>query len=351
MPSRIHIIAPAGPCTKFIATLGVSSAEELLDVIQKACGESFTVTGDTDLFTAKEDELAGGRTDDAARAKDIETALADDDVAALVTLRGGAWFTRILPRIDFSVLDRRRRPVAVWGFSELTTLVNIVAAHARGLGVYDMGPAFLAYGLRRHAEQHRGASLPDGVSPKEWAAQMLRPQFTAFFERVVAALSGSSSGIVIDATLVRGRIDECPTQAVFVGGNLTVLSTLIGSRYDACIAPTDRWLMIEDFNDKPERMDRFLSHLTLAGYFERCAGVLLGDFHFQDRDLIPAVLAMLDFHLPGVRRVPVLTTRTVGHAWPMTPLPLHVSATLSFDDTGGCRIAFPPDAHTLCPQR
>ncbi len=350
VPPRIHIIAPAGSCTGFIKAFGVGSADELLAVIQEVCGTSFEITGESRLFTCDEDELRGGRTDDASRAEDIERALADDGVCAVVALRGGAWFTRVLPRIDFSVLDRRRTPVAVWGFSELTPLVNIVGAHAHGVGVYDMGPAFLVYGLRRFAEQHRDTVLTAGVSAKDWAQQMLRSKFVEFFQSVVAVLIGSQPGIVIDANLVRGNVGDLPEAAIFIGGNLTVLSTLIGSKYDGCIAPGNRWLVLEDLNDKPERLDRFLSHLTLAGYFERCAGVLLGDFHQQDRDLIHAVLAMLDFHLPRGRSVPVLTTRTVGHVWPMTPLPLHVSAHLASDGAGACRIAFPADALTLCPQ-
>lgn len=350
MRPRIHIIAPASPCTGFMETMGWRSPDELLTVIQAACGLSFDVTAQGNLLIAAEDELRGGRTDDAARAQDIEAALADDGVCAVVALRGGAWMTRILPHVDFSVLDRRTLPVAVWGFSELTTLVNIVGAHRHGRGVYDMGPAFLSYGLRRYAKQNARTALMSGENAEAWAARMLRPKFVEFFESVRARLTGSPGPIEIDAKLVRGGAEDIPKEAVFVGGNLTVLSTLIGSRYDACIAPAGRWLLLEDFNDKPERLDRFLSHLTLSGYFERCAGVLLGDFHQQERDLLQAVVATLEFHLPTGRAVPVLATSVVGHVLPMMPLPLHTPASLTPTGHGGYRIAFPPDALTLCPR-
>jgi muramoyltetrapeptide carboxypeptidase LdcA involved in peptidoglycan recycling len=81
--------------------------------------------------------------------------------------------------------------------------------------------------------------------------------------------------------------------------------------------------MLEDINDKPERIDRFLARLTLAGYFDRCEGLLLGDFHEGDRTHDAAVLALLDYHLPALRELPVLVSTDLGHIWPVSPLPIH----------------------------
>ncbi|MHC4698747.1 MAG: LD-carboxypeptidase [Planctomycetota bacterium] len=143
---RIHLIAPAGSCRPFLEAIDIPSAAALLTLVQDGIGSAYVVSGNETLIEATEDELHGGRQDDRLRARDITQALGDDDVVAVVLIRGGAWFTRVLPLIDFSVLNSRERPVAVFGFSELTTLVNIVGAHRRGIGVYDMGPAFLSYG-------------------------------------------------------------------------------------------------------------------------------------------------------------------------------------------------------------
>jgi muramoyltetrapeptide carboxypeptidase LdcA involved in peptidoglycan recycling len=72
--------------------------------------------------------------------------------------------------------------------------------------------------------------------------------------------------------------------------------------------------------------------LTLAGYWERCEGILLGDFHEGDRDLRGAVLESLDRQLPRNRSVPVLVTDEVGHTWPMKPLPLHTAVAIERSD-------------------
>lgn len=340
---RIHLIAPAGSCRPFFEPIGVASAKELIALVQDAIGPTYQATGNQDILEADEDESRGGRSDDRLRADDLQRALADSNVVAIIALRGGAWFTRILPLIDFAVLDRRERQVAVFGFSELTTLVNIVGAHPRGLGVYSMGPAFLPYGMKRHAASQLHAGDLQGATPEEWMLRRLREEFFAFFRAVTAILEGRGGVGPLSARRVHGESPR-PGEVRFVGGNLTVFSTLIGSRYQECIRPKGRWLVLEDFNDKPERFDRFLAHLTLAGYWEECEGVLLGDFHLGERDLTEAMLAILSCHLPRGGSFPVLVTSQVGHVWPMTPLPLHVPATLERIDETSLSIHWPAAA-------
>ena len=102
--------------------------------------------------------------------------------------------------------------------------------------------------------------------------------------------------------------------------------------------------MIEDYNDSLERIDRFLAHLTLAGLWERCAGILVGDFHKGYDELISAVISLLDYHLPPERSIPVLTTKQIGHIWPMSPLPLHVPLRIERTSGDGFTIRWPPSA-------
>jgi muramoyltetrapeptide carboxypeptidase len=320
MRQGIHLIAPAGSLQSFYKNLGVENGAQMMVLFQDYVGSEFQLTADLRILEGHEDELHGGRFDDDVRAEDITQALADDSVAAILAVRGGAWFTRILPHIDFSVLDRRTSPVTVFGFSELTSFINIVARHPHCRGYHDMGPAFLVYGLKRHAEQVLKLSDTTDPTPQQWMQHNLRHQIAVYLKEMLGLLRGRPAP-PISATLIRGQL-KTNTPATFVGGNLTVLSTMIGSRYADSIAPDSRWLMLEDFNDKPERFDRFLSHFTLADYWSRCSGLLLGDFHRDDTDLLPAILSMLDYHLlPD--GFPVLATRQIGHVWPMVALPLN----------------------------
>jgi len=323
---RMHLIAPAGPARPFFAAMKLESAEAFVGYVQRIVGDGYDVTANGTLLEAEEDGLRGGRTDDGARAADLQQALADPATTAIVAVRGGAWFARTLRHVDFSVLDRRETRVAVFGFSEMTPLINIVAASRGGLGVYDMGPAFLTYGLRHYTLTRGQAERPDNQTPEQWVESRLHDECRAYFEGVVRLIEGRGEGATLSARCVAGHPpDSFP--ATFVGGNLTVLSTLVGSRFDQAIDPTNRWIVLEDFNDKPERFDRFLAHFTLAGYWDRCAGILLGDFHNAHMDLGGAIVEMLRYHLPQDRSIPVLQTRQVGHIWPMTPLPFHLPTT------------------------
>ncbi|MFQ5589678.1 MAG: LD-carboxypeptidase [Phycisphaerae bacterium] len=345
---KIHIIAPAGSCRPFLEAIEVRCASDLIDTVQEAFGSTYVVTGNEALIEAAEEEHRGGRQDDTLRAADIQQALADNHVVAVVLIRGGAWFTRVLPIIDFSVLSARSSRVAVFGFSELTTLVNIVGSYDQGIGVYDMGPAFLTYGLKRHVRQRTAGGPGAGDADKNWAQARLLPELCTFLRDVAAMIEGRGTSRAVTAELVAGSLgDQC--QITVVGGNLTVASTLIGSRYARWFGPEGRWLLIEDFNETPQRIDRLLAHLTVAGLWERCAGVLLGDFHKGYEDLTPAVISMLDHHLPPRHALPILTTDCVGHVWPMSPLPLHLPLTLEHSGGNRYTITWPPSALKTVP--
>lgn len=312
----IYLASVAGSCKEMLASLGCGGAAELVRLVQSAVGEGYAVEGDVPLIEADVDEARGGRGDDAQRAAAIQRRLGDDRTAAFVALRGGAWLTRILPEIDFAVLDRRRTPIALFGFSELTTLLNIASAHPQAFSLYDWGPAFIREGLKR-ASAGAGISLTD-----EELNERFRAELCAFFRDVTAILEGSGSQRAISGRWVSGTL-PATTPARFVGGNLAVLTTLLGTPYAAAVDPGGRWLVIEDVNESPDRIDRRLAHLKLAGFFERCAGLLIGDFHEKDADYQAAVTELVGYHLPTGREIPIITTGDVGHVWPLAPLPLN----------------------------
>ncbi len=312
----IYLASVASSCREMLAAMDCAGAADLIDYVQSAVGDAYLVEGDAALIEAQEDDERGGRSDDVERAEALEGRLADEETVALVALRGGAWVTRILGRIDFEVLARRRRRIALFGFSELTTVLNIASAYPQAFCLYDLCPGFLRKGLRDFARRH-----PGRLTEVE-ADQQVHQQLAAFFRDVQAVLEGRGSSRSISGTLVAGRLSG-PTRVQFVGGNLTVVTTLLGTRYAQCIDPAGRWLVIEDINESPDRIDRRLAHLKLAGFFQRCAGLLIGDFHAKDKNHQAAVVQLLQCHLPPGRDLPVVSTRDVGHVWPVAPLPLN----------------------------
>lgn len=323
---RIHLTAPAGSCVRFFELLGLKTPSLFLAIAREDVSPAFEVSADPNVLAAMERPGEGGRSDDIVRAADLTAALADDDVHAIVTLRGGAWLSRILPRIDFSVLDRRRHPIALFGFSEVTTLVNIVATYRMGRGILDMGPAFIPYGLRR-----RGEISPASETTAADAVR-IRGELRDYFHDVVAILQGRGTSRPLPVKQLMGAPIDGSTVR-FIGGNFAVLTVLLSSPFRSSLlnppafesdSPARPWLVLEDINEPTYRLDRFLAQFTLSGAWDRFEGILLGDFHGPlNDDQIPDLLALLPWHLPGDRNLPVVSCPRVGHTWPMSPLPLN----------------------------
>lgn len=331
-PDRIHLLAHANPATRDIERFGFRDARTMIDFVREHTPPPWRITADPALFDAPEDQARGGRRDDDARIRDIQGALDDPRTVAIVACNGGAYFTRILPHLDFTPLARRRTPLWTLGFSEMTSLVNLVASYPAGRGVYWLCPGYLAWKIKPRAAARSALAafwerLPAALEcgAKNTRCRKRRTARRESFLRASFCMHHS----VVRARLAAGRLHPGPVRVI--GGCLSVMAGLLAGPTVRRLKPDGKWLAIEDVNEAPYRIDRFLAAFKLAGWFDRLAGVLVGDFHTdQDRDQSRAVVEILRFHLPSGRRLPVLVTRDVGHLWPMQPLllnrPLHLSA-------------------------
>ena len=109
--ARVALVAPAGP---------LRGAEELDAAIANARSLGWEPRPGANVL-GRHDYLGGT---DAERLRDLNAALADDDVDAVWCVRGGYGAMRLLPHIDWASLTRR--PRALLGFSDVTAL------HCRG---------------------------------------------------------------------------------------------------------------------------------------------------------------------------------------------------------------------------
>jgi muramoyltetrapeptide carboxypeptidase len=329
---RIHLTAVASYATQGMQLLGIRNAGELVALASGRLNGRYTVTANGGMIFAKQDEMHGGRSDDTVRAREIETVLADDDVAALVTVRGGSWFTRILEKIDFDVLKRRRRTIHIFGFSEMTSLIAIAGRYPKVVGLHDLGPLFLFDGVRRFMTKRADAYLQAAEMPVDpahcagfgagWAAGTYRGMFSEFIAEVAAILDGRGSPRVPSGRLLGGKLPAAKPITI-VGGNISVIMPLIGSRYAGFIDPAGKWLALEEINESVGAVDRMLAGLKLAGLLDRAEGIILGNFRDGDANLSKAVFEALKRHLRASRNQPVIELTNFGHIYPIAPLPMH----------------------------
>jgi len=71
-------------------------------------------------------------------------------------------------------------------------------------------------------------------------------------------------------------IADGKAEGELVGGNLSIVVSLIGTEYDFDFS--DKIVFLEEFLEEPYRVDRMLTQLIQAGKFENAAGIALGVF-------------------------------------------------------------------------
>jgi muramoyltetrapeptide carboxypeptidase len=153
-------------------------------------------------------------------------------------------------------------------------------------------------------------SLWQGEKPRfAFAAESFRR--AVFADQYPKGQSGYSIAVPPDAKpekLVGGR-----ARGRLLGGNLSLICATIGTAY--ALKPEGAILLIEDTNEAPNRVDRMLSQLKLAGVLDAVSGVVVGSFSPPDHSDAKELDRVLREWL-GALKVPVLMKFPVGH----TPL-------------------------------
>jgi muramoyltetrapeptide carboxypeptidase len=191
--------------------------------------------------------LAGS---DKARASDINTMFADDDVSALIALRGGWGCNRLLDLLDYGLIARK--PKIIMGYSDITSL--LLAMNAKTGLVTFHGPVGIST-WNEYSTTFVKKLLFDGEvfsmeNPKETGDSL-----TVMQDRI----------LVINGGKAKGRL---------LGGNLSVLAAMVGSDYLPDFK--DSILFLEDVGEDIYRIDRMLTQLKLAGILGRLSGFVFG---------------------------------------------------------------------------
>jgi muramoyltetrapeptide carboxypeptidase len=235
-------VALVAPASATFSSVDLDIARESLQAL------GLTVKVGRNLL-ARHGYLAGS---DRERAADINDFFKDGSVRAVLPIRGGWGSSRVLPYLDFDAIARN--PKVLLGYSDITAL--LLSVHARtglvtfhgpnGLGRWD---AWSVDYLKRVLFNGEAATYqnPKGISDKN--------SLTQIEHRIQTITPGTA----------RGRL---------LGGNLTVLTTILGSPYlpawDGAI------LFLEDVDEDLYRVDRMFTQLKLAGVLQRIRGFVFG---------------------------------------------------------------------------
>ncbi|MBN2867136.1 MAG: LD-carboxypeptidase [Flavobacteriaceae bacterium] len=179
---------------------------------------------------------------DQERCEDLQKALDNPNIKAIWCARGGYGTVRILDKLNYTKF--LEQPKWIIGYSDITALHNQI----HNLGVQSL-----------HAMMC--VSLPKDESE---------------IEQTIATFKKAIFGEALSYTLEGSNYNQTgEVKAPIVGGNLTILHTMLGSK--TSIDTSGKILFIEEIGEYKYHIDRMLQSLKRAGYFDNCKGVIVGD--------------------------------------------------------------------------
>ena len=273
---RIRLIAPAGSFPLDDFERGVN-----------ALRARYQVSFDPGIFE-RSGYFAGS---DERRANELAAAIADDTTDAIVAVRGGFGAARLLP-LDLQRLSAR--PKLLVGFSDVSALHAVWARN----GLASIHGSMIAALGRCDA-----------------------PRIARWQRAVEGELPAALQGLY---TIAPGR-----ARGPLLGGNLAVLTSLIGTPYlpdfGGCV------LFLEDISERPYRVDRMLTTWAQAGVLQRPAAIALGAF----TDCGPGPDGVQVEHVLAERLavlgIPVVAGVPAGHVDDNLELPLGAQVELDAD--------------------
>ncbi len=228
--AHIRIVAPAGRVHRDRLSTGIETLRQ----------RGFAVSVGRHVWD-QAGYLAGN---DADRAADLEAALMDETVDAVIVARGGWGSMRTLTHLHHERVAQAPTKI-VLGYSDITAL------HA-------------------YLSQLDWVSFHGPLAETDWR--------DGNGERALHVLSGGTGYLgddPLEHLVDRGRWPE-GTPAALVGGNLSVLTALLATPY----LPTlegGKVLYLEEVQEAPYRVDRMMTQLRLAGVLSRVRAVVFGE--------------------------------------------------------------------------
>jgi muramoyltetrapeptide carboxypeptidase len=249
--------------------------------------------------------LAG--TDD-ARLEDLNESLRDRSLDAVWCIRGGFGMTRILDRVDFAAVQRH--PKVIIGFSDITALLNAITEETgvvtfHGPMARAPMPPFSRWHFDRVLTAVSAAGQLGRLAPP---ADVLVPRDN----RIVSLRGGRAEGRL-------------------VGGNLSLLQCLIGTRWMPDLKGA--LLFLEDVGEDLYSVDRMLAHLRVVGALDTLAGVAIGRFTELKRETSDGALGfdeVLTTYLAPLK-IPVAYGFPSGHIDDQWTVPIGIRARLDAD--------------------
>ncbi|MBT8380603.1 MAG: LD-carboxypeptidase [Ignavibacteria bacterium] len=244
---------------------------------------------------------------DKERAADLNEMFEREDVQGIMCARGGYGSARILPYLDYNLISNNPKPFI--GFSDATAVHYALYKNSNLITFH--GPVSISTFSR--------------FSTKNFEDVLVNPTFETQMLNSNNENNYNPYGIT--------TIAEGIAEGELVGGNLSIVTSLIGTEYD--IDFSGKIIFLEEFLEEPYRVDRMLTQMQQAGKFENALGIALGVFKLCESpkknpsfsgsfNLMEVLIDRL-----GNLEIPVVYGLSFGHVVDKLTLPFGVKAELN----------------------
>ena len=245
-----------------------------------------------------EDTLGYG-TSPEKRAADINWAFTDDEVKAIMCVKGGEDSNTTLDYIDYEMI--KKHPKIICGFSDNTSILN--AIHEKtGLVTYH-GPTF--------------------KSLTSWETGYAYKQFIkTFAENTESLIMGEPEDeyTTIQAGQATGEL---------VGGNLSLFTKLVCGKY--AVNVQDKILFLEElgFEAAPEMVNSNIYYLKQNGVFDKIAGLWIGNYEHPSKIGLEKIIINA---IGDEYKFPIIKSDNFGHIDKKIIIPIGTKAEINTNE-------------------
>ena len=245
-----------------------------------------------------EDTLGYG-TSPEKRAADINWAFTDDEVKAIMCVKGGEDSNTALDYIDYKMI--KNHPKIICGFSDNTSILN--AIHEKtGLVTYH-GPTF--------------------KSLTSWETGYAYKQFIkTFVENIESLIMGEPEDeyTTIQAGQAAGEL---------IGGNLSLFTKLVCGKY--AVNVQDKILFLEElgFEAAPEMVNSNIYYLKQNGVFDKIAGLWIGNYEHPSKISLEKIVMNA---IGDEYKFPIIKSDNFGHIDKKIIIPIGTKAEINTNE-------------------
>ncbi|MFT7155285.1 MAG: muramoyltetrapeptide carboxypeptidase [Parvicella sp.] len=291
------IIPPSlsqGDSITLLSTARKIDPSQLDEVIRIITEQGYIVKLSQNLLS-EDNQYCGS---DEQRAADLQQAINDDNCKAILCFRGGYGTVRILEKVNFKPLIAS--PKWICGYSDVTAIHNAL----NGLGLASLH-CTMPVNFDSNTEEAL-TSFFDHLSGKRVTIKSSPHQFN---------VAGTCEGLLI-------------------GGNLSMLYSLSGTKYD--IDTSGCILFLEDLDEYLYHVDRMMWNLSLSNKLLNIKGLVIGGVTEMNDNSIPFGKSAEEIILEHTKplNIPVCFGFPAGHIDDNRALAFGKSYTLSITEQG-----------------